>query len=344
MDLLEFLNSEESKKIMENLTIAERVKYATAFEWAGDNKPTPQQAEEKARGKCSEEAIQNRRNTSSFISELSGIEAIKRLAGLTDEEAVLFEEQVFTQTGVSSELAQKVKNGIESNNTEKCILEILGHIHDNWMIQNQHNFQLIMKDKETGEFKRNEDGSLKRRNKDYQFVDLRMMPFNKDGAVADLIFLRPILEACGVEIDMQKLEQEFNEEQERFFAEKGIDSFEDLCDYLSKGSESNEVLKDLVSGDEEITTPDGEKHTPTIDELLSGKPEIVRNMAEQVVKELPEILKSRLSPERDTHDLSEVAEATEEISLEEQQNATEEIINGTETKEIEENYQSHDDK
>jgi len=31
---------EENEEYVENLTIAEKIKFITAYEWAGDNKPT----------------------------------------------------------------------------------------------------------------------------------------------------------------------------------------------------------------------------------------------------------------------------------------------------------------
>ena len=291
MNLLEFLNSEESKKIMENLTIVERVKFATAFQWAGKEKPTPKQAEIKAKSKCTEEDVKNRNEEGNtrFESELASVEAIKKLVGLTDEEAQLLEEQIFTQTHVSEDLAQKIKNAIEDKGTEESIVEILGHVHNNWMRNHGDNFQ--------------KEG----RDKDYQFVDLRLMSFGDDGATADLLFLRPILEACEIKIDMEKLEQKFNEQQVEFLRENGITSKEQLINYLTKGSAENETLKGIVAGD---------GTGRTIYEILAESPEVVNHMAEQVMQKIPVKLEE--------HDLAQIAEVAEGTSLEAYNNVVEE--------------------
>lgn len=260
MNLLEFLASEESKEILKDLTIAERVKYATAFQWAGE-KPTPEEAKNKAKQKCSEEAISRRHEdgNNSFESELAAISAIKDIAYLKEDEEIRLDDEVFTSQSLSDDLKETIKTVFQERGTEDAIIDALCSIHNNWMRNHGDNFQKVGRDK------------------DYQFVDLRLMPFGDDGATADLIFLRPILEECGIEINMERLEQRFNEMQEEFIRENGIQSQEDLSEYLSRGSENNEVLDGLVSGTGK-----------TIDEILSNKPEVVNHMAEQVMSKLPE--------------------------------------------------------
>lgn len=306
MDLLEFLKSRESREIIADLTIAERVKYATAFQWARE-KPTPEEARDKAKQKCSEEAISKRHEegNTSFESELASISAIQEIAGLTAEEAEQLDEDIFTnrhesveeiiesfrgffsygeaedhaytmrdddRTLISYDLRNKILTAFTEKRTEDAIIEALCSIHNNWMRNHGNNFQ------KTG------------RDKDYQFVDLRLMSFGDDGATADLIFLRPILESCGIEIDMDKLEQRFNDMQVEFLEEKGLDTPEAVRDYLAKGSESNEVLEGLVAGD---------GTGRTIDEILRDNPGVANHMAEQVMKNLPNRAKfdtTRLTP------------------------------------------------
>lgn len=261
MDLLEFLNTRESREIIADLTIAERVKYATAFQWARE-KPTPEEARDKAKQKCSEEAISKRHEegNTSFESELASISAIQEIAGLTDGEAEQLDNEVFTGYSVSDDIRETVKTAFKDRGVEDSVIEALCSIHDNWMRNHGNNFQKPGRDK------------------DYQFVDLRLMPFGDDGATADLIFLRPILEACKIEIDMDKLEQRFNEMQVEFLEEKGLDTPDAVRDYLAKGSESNEVLEGLVAGD---------GTGRTIDEILRDNPEVATHMTVQVMEKLP---------------------------------------------------------
>ena len=323
MDLLEFLNSRESREIIADLTIAERVKYATAFQWARE-KPTPEEARDKAKQKCSEEAISKRHEegNTSFESELASISAIQEIAGLTDEEAEQLDEDIFTNRNytieelmetyrgfysygeaedlayserardpflVSRDLQKKINTAFMQHGKEDAVIEALCSIHNNWMRNHGNNFQKPGRDK------------------DYQFVDLRLMPFGDDGATADLIFLRPILEACGIEIDMDKLEQRFNEMQAEFLEEKGLDTPEAVRDYLAKGSESNEVLEELVAGD---------GTGKTIDEILRSNPEVVNHMTEQVMKNLPNRAKfdaTKLTPETMEENSASISEAEQAI-------------------------------
>ena len=290
MDLLEFLNTRESREIIADLTIAERIKYATAFQWARE-KPTPEEAKDKAKQKCSEEAISKRHEegNTSFESELAAISAIQEITGLTAEEAEQLDEDIFTNRheSVAGDLRDKILTAFREKGTEDAIIEALCSIHNNWMKNHGNNFQKPGRDK------------------DYQFVDLRLMSFGDDGATADLIFLRPILESCGIEIDMDKLEQRFNEMQVEFLEEKGLDTPEAVRDYLAKGSESNEVLEGLVAGD---------GTGRTIDEILRDNPGVANHMAEQVMKNLPNRAKfdtTRLTPE-DAIENSDAIKAAEE--------------------------------
>ena len=264
-DLLEFLNTEESKKIMEGLTVAERIKYATAFQWAGV-KPTPEEAAVKAKQKCSGEDISKRHDEGnySFESELAAIDAMKEISGLTDEETERLDENIFSASFIDGDLQEKIVMAFHEKGTEDAIIDALCSIHSNWMRNHGNNFQ------KSG------------RDKDYQFVDLRLMSFGDDGATADLIFLRPILEACknndlGIEINMEKLEQRFHERQVEFLRENNITSKDKLCEYLAKGAESNEALEGLIAGD---------GTGRTIDEILRSNPEVVNHMGEQVVSKL----------------------------------------------------------
>ena len=233
---------EEYADHVKDLTIAERIKFITAYEWAGNQKPTPEQAVEKAKSKCSSDKVADRHapGNLSFESELGAIEMIKKIAQLSDEEAKRFEEDVFTKSSVSPDIAQKVKTAFETLGTEAKVIESLVSIHDNWVRNHGDNFQKITTNKE---------GNQEKRDKDYQFVDLRLMSFDKDGARADLIFIQPILESCGIYIDMSKLQDAFEQAQKSFLDEKNIHTHEDLLRHVEQGSATYSPLSGLKAFD-----------------------------------------------------------------------------------------------
>ena len=70
---------------------------------------------------------------------------------------------------------------------EDFVLDVLDTIHDNWMDNNMDKLN-----------------DPKRTSKRYQFMPLSLIGFNE--AKSDLLFVRPILEAGGMNIDEEKLE------------------------------------------------------------------------------------------------------------------------------------------
>ena len=138
-----------------------------------------------------------------YGSEMASIEGISQILGLSKEEIEIMTNDINTREAVSQELAEKVKTQLEERGLNASVIEILSVIHDNWVKSNGNKFE-----------------DPKRMGKLYQFVDLKLLDFKE--AKLDLLFLKPILEANGIELDEVALQQEFLQEQREFLEANGI--------------------------------------------------------------------------------------------------------------------------
>lgn len=188
-----------------------------------------------------------------YGSEMSSIEAIQKMCNLTNEQKEKLIEDVYTKNQISSDLAEKIRINM-GESIEKNILEILSQIHDNWVQNNGSKFQA--------------------RKKDYQFVDLKLLPFNE--VESDLIFLQPILEAVGIEINLLKLKETFFSMQNEYMLKNNITSHENLVDFLKRGSSSYSALKGVKTNKK-----NDENEFVEIDELLKNN-DIVEEMTKQI--------------------------------------------------------------
>ena len=131
----------------------------------------------------------------------------------------------------------------------------------------------------------------------YQFVDLKLLDFKE--AKLDLLFLKPILEANGIELDEVALQQEFLQEQREFLEANGIKDKVDLQEKLGQGASFYPPL-------EGVTTSKGKTAEP---ELITDRLQdstIIESMTEQVAQraQVPERTKETVSIEQ----IEEVAE------------------------------------
>ena len=249
--LIEFINSFNIKNNErdENMndTIEMKIANAAANHWQSDEPKTM------------EEAIQ--RTDRSEIASVIGLvqklglddEIIQQLIGnLNEEGKPIGDGIIYTQGIIPQDIAIQIKDRLEGNEKYKNILNVLSIVHDNWVKNNPDNF-----------FKPG-------RNRERQFVTLELLDWAE--VQNDLVFLKPILEATGIEIDLEKLKKEFDMMQEKYMVDNKIFSNEDLVNYLMKGSDSYEVLKGLDTD-----------HGGEIDFLLKQR-DVAEQMAEQMEK------------------------------------------------------------
>lgn len=215
-------------------------------------KPTEEQAEamiseggiqigEKSFDYSSSDKATNGKTYGSEIAAIKGlVDLISKSEGLSqEEETELIEqmkEEVYTKSRLSLDLASRIIIAMEEKGIEASTIEVLGTIHNNWVKDNGSNFD-----------------APKRANKLYQFTDLRLMTYKDDGAIADLLFLQPILEGAGVELDVQgKLKEEFEKQQKEYMSEHGITDSAGLKKYLRNLGENYPTI-------EGVTTTKGKK-------------------------------------------------------------------------------------
>lgn len=227
--------------------------------------------EEEAERKVQElGTAENARDNVTYGSEIAAIDGIAKVVELSDEEKEKLTEAIYTQGAVPEEIAEKMREKFSFN--KGAVISVLSDIHDNWVRDNGNKF----------------DGRMK----NYQFVDLRLMPFGNDGATADLLFVKPILEAAGIEINMVELEGSFEMEQRDLLEANGIDSMEKLVEKIAEGADFYPALEGVQTnrtGEATEISEEGavreEGESKDITDILKEQPEVAEKMARQVVRE-----------------------------------------------------------
>lgn len=235
----------------------------------------------------SSEKATNGKTYGSEIAAIDGlVELMAKSEGLAIKQKIELKEklksEIYTESSLSHELSTRIKYAMGEKGIEASVLEVLGTIHDNWVKVNGNKFD-----------------DPKRAKKLYQFTDLRMMSYGGDGATADLLFLQPILEGAGIELDVKgKLQEEFEKEQKEYMEEHGISDSRGLRDYLRNLGDNYPV----VDG---VTTTKGKTIEPTTITGELQKSEILERMTEQVAGKIG------LEYEREitTEEIGEVAES-----------------------------------
>ena len=168
--------------------------------------------------------------------------------------------EIFTRETISEDIALQIKNKLEGSEKNKRVLSVLSTIHDAWVNNNSNNF--LKPD----------------RNRERQFVPVELLDWKE--VENDFVFLKPILQAAGIEIDEKALQEEFELMQKEYMIDNKIFSHEDLVKHLMKGSKFYNVLEGLET-----------EHGGNIDTLLQNQ-EISEKMARQM-EERGIIAKSR---------------------------------------------------
>lgn len=152
------------------------------------------------------------------------IEGICTELNLTEEE----KEELIKATydgPENEELFNTVVSKIQSHpEKERMIINILSGIHDGWVVDNAGRFDEKL-----------EKGQAR------QYAPLELIGWNE--ATSDLLFLEPILNSLGVEVNMELLQNEFYKRLAEYVEINGIESTEDLERIIYEGSEVYPALE-----------------------------------------------------------------------------------------------------
>lgn len=149
------------------------------------------------------------------------VDAIAKLFQLSDQEKQDFSDAILAKDHAEiSKKDQKIFDRIAKKalgTEEKSVLYILSSIHDGWVKDNAKKF--------------NQEGREARR---YQHLPIELIGFKE--AKADLLFVGPILEAVGVNVDQTALQTEYDESVVRFLDRNNITSKASLANKIMQGT------------------------------------------------------------------------------------------------------------
>lgn len=158
------------------------------------------------------------------------------------------------------------------------IMDTLFAVHDGWVQDNVKKFNA--------------------REKKHQHMPSELIGWKE--AKADLLFVRPIFETAGIEVNEEELEQVYNCRVKDFFLNRGIKTARNLSDSITQGEEFYPALEGYGEILTTINDPDyvDEKIIPAIEQQGIGNIEEVRsNIVSQIISNpVPEDVE-RLSDE-----------------------------------------------
>ena len=221
------------------------------------------------------------------------VEGIKDSLGLSDKDAA--ELSTFVYEGGQSKVIDNWKKMIElqdsslgmegaynaKHNKEmfnNLIMDTLFHVHDGWVQDNVKKFNA--------------------REKKHQHMPSELIGWKE--AKADLLFVRPIFKAAGIEVNEEELEQVYNGRVKDFFLNREIKTARNLSDSITQGEEFYPALEGYGDILVTINDPDyvDEKIIPAIEQQGIGNiEEVRRNIVSQIISNpVPEDV-ARLSDE-----------------------------------------------
>lgn len=126
----------------------------------------------------------------------------------------------------------QLKEAAAGIDAEKTI-DILKAIHNNWVVDNGKKYS--------------------REGKSFMFMPLELLPY--DEVEKDLLFVSPILESAGINVEAMNLEETFNEKQETYFISNEISDKESLAKHIKQVvSKSYEPLQTTQFEGKDIST------------------------------------------------------------------------------------------
>ena len=144
------------------------------------------------------------------------------------------------------------------------IMDTLFHVHDGWVQDNVKKFNA--------------------REKKHQHMPSELIGWKE--AKADLLFVRPIFEAAGIEVNEEELEQVYNGRVKEFFLDHGIQTARNLSDSITQGEEFYPALEGYGDILVTINDPDyvDEKIIPAIEQQGIGNiEEVRRSIVSQII-------------------------------------------------------------
>jgi len=144
------------------------------------------------------------------------------------------------------------------------IMDTLFAVHDGWVKDNVKKFNA--------------------REKKHQHMPSELIGWKE--VKADLLFVRPIFEAAGIEVHEEELEQVYNGRVKEFFLDHGIQTAKNLSDSITQGEEFYPALEGYGDILVTINDPDyvDEKIIPAIEQQGIGNIEGVRrNIVSQII-------------------------------------------------------------
>ena len=161
---------------------------------------------------------------------------------------------------------------------DNMIMDTLFAVHDGWVQDNVKKFNA--------------------REKKHQHMPSELIGWKE--VKADLLFVRPIFEAAGVQVNEEELEQVYNGRVKEFFLDHGIQTARNLSDSITQGEEFYPALEGYGEILTTINDPDyvDEKIIPAIEQQGIGNIEEIRkNIVSQIISNpVPEDV-ARLSDE-----------------------------------------------
>ena len=160
--------------------------------------------------------------TSARISVEGGTNSIGKRIGLSEEEIKEF-NYASIHGPADAPIFKIVGDRIPKDNLYKFMIDILSDVHDVWVKNNSKKFNSV----------NIKNGQEVPRAKEYQHLPLQLIGF--DEVKLDLIYVEPIVNACGIEIDEKELKAEYDKSVEDFFIENNAKKISDFHDEIMKG-------------------------------------------------------------------------------------------------------------
>lgn len=175
-------------------------------------------SEEEATKKINTESIKELENQVYALNSMKhAIIGLAKQINLSEEETVEFFEAVIS----GPETAKIFKTVTKKSETleEQQQLNILSTIHDGWVQENSNEktFQKKMQ-----------------REQLRQYTPLELIGWNE--VKSDLLFLTPILNAIGVSVNEESLEESYHQRVESYLRKQKINAEEDITNLIAQGS------------------------------------------------------------------------------------------------------------